>query len=75
MTIKIRKFKFDKCSNHYFSGCQNPPGLIYKHKEMCSFCHSKEVYEDLAFGIKYGKYKNLYKLRASKLTAFEKEKS
>jgi len=42
---------------------------------MCSFCHSKEVYEDLAFGIKYGKYKNLYKLRASKLTAFEKEKS
>ena len=74
MTVKLQKFKFNKCSNHFYSGCQNSPELIFNHQEMCALCHSMEVYEDLAFGIKYGKYKNIYKLRALKLKAFEKDK-
>ena len=64
------KFKFDKCANHYYSGCENKPETKHGHKEMCLKCFSESIYEDLCFGIKYGKYKNAFKL--TKKTAFEK---
>ena len=36
---------------------------------MCLVCYSEQIYQELAFGIKYGKYKNTYKKIKSK--AFE----
>lgn len=65
------KFKFDKCSNHFFLGCDRKPEIKYEHKEMCLVCYSEEIYQDLAFGIKYGKRKATFKLMKSK--AFGKD--
>jgi hypothetical protein len=64
-------FKFDKCSNHFFLGCDRRPDIKYENKEMCLVCYSEEIYQDLAFGIKYGKSKSTYKLLKAK--AFDKD--
>ena len=65
------KFKFDKCSNHFFLGCDRRPEVIHENKEMCLVCYSEQIYQDLAFGIKYGKSKSTYKLL--KANAFDKD--
>lgn len=64
------KFKFDKCSNHYFSDCQNSPEIINENKEMCLKCYVEETYRELEFAIKYGKRKSAFKL--IKNNAFDK---
>ena len=64
------KFKFDKCSNYYFSDCQNSPEIIHENKEMCLKCYVEETYRDLEFYIRYGKYKNTFK--SFKKNAFDK---
>jgi len=65
------KLNFDKCSNHFFLGCERKPEIKHEHKEMCLVCYSEEIYQDLAFGIKYGKQKAIYKSMKSK--AFGKD--
>ena len=64
-------FKFTKCTNHFSSGCEEAPELIFKNKEICLKCYANEIWEDLAYGIKYGRLKNIYKNDAKKLKAFD----
>lgn len=49
-------FKFDLCANHFHDGCQREPKAKYQNKEMCLECYAREVYLDLTFVIKHGKY-------------------
>jgi len=65
----LNAFKFTHCSNYYFSDCERAPVVIHNKKEMCLVCYSEQIYQELAFGIRYGKYKNTYKKIKSK--AFE----
>ena len=67
----FNSFKFDKCSNHFFLGCDRKPEIKHENKEMCLVCYSEEIYQDIAFGIKYGKRKAIYKTMKSK--AFGKD--
>jgi len=66
------KFKFTKCAYHYSNGCNDAPELKFENKEMCMKCYAKEIWEDLAYGIKYGRLKNIYKNDAKNLSAFKK---
>lgn len=69
--VKKIKFKFDRCSNHFYCGCNNKPEIKHKQKEMCMKCFAQAIYDDLEFGIKYGKDKGLYQIRPEKLKAFD----
>ena len=62
----LNVFKFSHCSNYYFSDCERMPVVIHNKKEMCLVRYSEQIYLELAFGIKYGKYKNTYKKIKSK---------
>lgn len=53
-------FRFNHCSNYYYSGCQNKPETIHNNKEMCLKCYAGLVYEELEYGIKYGRSKDTY---------------
>jgi hypothetical protein len=68
---KNTKFKFEKCANHFFSGCEKSPEVEYGIKEICLNCYAQEIWEDLAYGIKYGKDKNFYKNKVRKFKAFD----
>ena len=59
-------FKFNHCSNYYFSDCERKPVVVHNKKEMCLVCYSEQIYQELAFGIKYGKHKSTYKKIKSK---------
>jgi len=59
-------FKFNHCSNYYFSDCERKPVVVHNKKEMCLVCYSEQIYQELAFGIKYGKRKSTYKKIKSK---------
>ncbi len=68
---KSKKFKFKFCSNHFYSNCNNIPEIKFNNKEMCMKCYAQTIYDDLEFGIKYGKDKGLYQVRPEKIKAFK----
>jgi hypothetical protein len=57
----IDNFKFEYCANHY-DGCNSKPTTKLGFKEYCIDCFVKIQYQELTYAIKYGKYKNSFKI-------------